>query len=56
VLVKWRADRRITSSRLLPEIRKLKAEGLSHWQVGERLGITHRQVEHVLFRHRRQEA
>jgi DNA-binding transcriptional regulator LsrR (DeoR family) len=48
-------DRRFSTSKLLPEILELKGQGLTRRQIGERLGLTKRQVEHVLRRHREQQ-
>jgi hypothetical protein len=45
-----RQDRRLTTSKLLPEMLALKNEGLSQREIAERLGLTKRQVEHVLRR------
>jgi hypothetical protein len=48
-----RQDRRITTSRLLPEMLRLKGEGLTYAQIGRRLGVSKRAVEHVMVRSRR---
>jgi hypothetical protein len=48
-----RQDRRITASRLLPEILRLKGEGLCYRLIAERLGVTRKSVEHCLRRWRR---
>jgi hypothetical protein len=52
-LLARRQDTRITTSKLLPEILQLKGEGLTYAQIGSRVGLTARQVEHVLTRHRK---
>jgi hypothetical protein len=44
---------RITISKLLPEVLRLKGEGFTRAQIGQRLGLTVRQIEHVLSRHRK---
>ncbi len=49
------ADRRCTTSRRLPEMLTLRKQGLSYAKIGKRLGLSKRQVEHVLVRHRRHE-
>ena len=52
-LLARRQDSRITTSKLLPEVLRRKYEGLTNAQIGQRLGLTARQVEHVLRRHRK---
>ena len=52
-LLARRQDSRITTSKLLPEVLRLKGEGLTYARIGQRLGLTARQVEHVLSRHRK---
>jgi hypothetical protein len=47
-----RRARRLTTSKLLPEVLALTDGGLSQREVAERLGLTRRQVEHVLRRWR----
>jgi hypothetical protein len=47
-----RQGRRLTTSKLLPEVLALKNGGLLQREVAERLGLTKRQVEHVLRRWR----
>jgi DNA-binding CsgD family transcriptional regulator len=37
----------------MPEVLQRKCEGLTNAQIGQRLGLTARQVEHVLRRHRK---
>ncbi len=45
---KIRQANRISTSKLLPEILQYKQEGLSYREIGEKLGLTKRQVEHVM--------
>jgi hypothetical protein len=52
-LLARRRDLRITTNKLLPEILRLRGEGLTYAQIGSRVGLTVRQVEHVLSRHRK---
>jgi hypothetical protein len=52
-LLARRQDTRITTSKLLPEILQLKKDGLPYREIGRRLGLTARQIEHVLSRHRK---
>ena len=51
-LLERRRDRRCTTSLLLPQMLDLRNEGLSYPKIAQRLGLTTRQVEHVLARHR----
>lgn len=48
-----RPDPRITTSRLLPQILKLKEQGRSYRQIADKLGVRKKQVEHVMARHRK---
>ena len=52
-LLARRQDSRITTSKVLPEILRLKGEGLTCARIEQRLGLTARQVEHILSRHRK---
>ncbi len=52
-LLAHRQDPRITTSRLLPEILRLRSKGLSYRRIGQRLELSARQVEQVLSRHRK---
>jgi hypothetical protein len=51
-LLERRRDRRCTTSLLLPKMLELRSQGLSYRKIGQRLGLTTRQVEHLMFRHR----
>jgi orotate phosphoribosyltransferase-like protein len=48
-----RPDPRITTSRLLPQILKLKEQGWSYSRIADKLGVRKKQVEHVMARHRK---
>jgi hypothetical protein len=50
-----RRDRRCTTSLLLPKMLELRSQGLSYPKIAKRLGLTVRQVEHVLLRHRKRQ-
>jgi hypothetical protein len=52
-LLERRRDRRCTTSLLLPQMLELRSQGLSYPKIGQRLGLTTRQVEHIMIRHRR---
>ena len=43
---------RCMTARLLPRMLELREQGLSYPKIGQRLGLTERQVEHVLRRKR----
>ena len=51
-LLERRRDRRCATSLLLPQILALPSQGLSYPKIAQRLGLTTRQVEHVMVRHR----
>jgi hypothetical protein len=48
-----REDRRCTTSKLLPRILELQAQGLSYAKIGKELGKSKKSVEHVMARHRK---
>jgi DNA-binding NarL/FixJ family response regulator len=50
---KIRQDNRISTSRLLPQILQLKGEGKNYREIGKELGLTKRQVEHVMAQWRK---
>jgi len=48
-----RRDRRCTTSLLLPQMLDLRSQSLSYSEIAKRLGLTTRQVEHVMVRYRK---
>jgi hypothetical protein len=52
-LLERRRDRRCTTSLLLPQMIELRSQGLSSPKIAQRLGLTTRQVEHVMVWHRK---
>jgi hypothetical protein len=47
------AANELFEEKLLPEILQLKKDGLPYREIGRRLRLTARQIEHVLSRHRK---